>query len=324
MPNPPAASFASAATVANPNGERMRLTAPADDAVFIAEENVGIDRWNGSAIALDFPQATVSDVWGDAPDDVWAVGLSGRTWHRDATAWSEVPNPASSLHPLRALWGIASNDVLAAGDGGVFLHWDGSSWSSLPPSLPIMPTSPDRTVVPTGLFAASDSDVWLVGMYAGSGGPAALQHWDGSAWTQYTRVAGAWAASSAGTTPREPLFAVWGSGPHDVWIAGSADAGHLAHFDGAAWTDVALPGLPAAATLAGLWGACASDVWLVGSTLGPYDPAAASYTFVGAVYHFDGSAWTAMNAPADQLGAVAGGPTRVWVTGHRTLWSASR
>jgi hypothetical protein len=52
--------------------------------------------------------------------------------------------------------------------------------------------------------------------------------WNGSLWT----------AVLAGAGSSETLSAIWGSGPRDIWIAGSNGA---RHFNGTSWS--AVPGL---------------------------------------------------------------------------------
>jgi hypothetical protein len=52
--------------------------------------------------------------------------------------------------------------------------------------------------------------------------------WNGNIWTPLLTGAGA----------SESLKAVWGSGPGDVWVVGSAG---VRHFDGTSWSQI--PGL---------------------------------------------------------------------------------
>ncbi len=67
------------------------------------------------------------------------------------------------------------------------------------------------------------------------------------------------------------LEAVWGSGPSDVWVAGTA----VLHFDGKTWTDFpefSWKGIQ------DVWGSGPSDVWLVGIS--------------GQIHHYDGKSWS--------------------------------
>ena len=254
-----------------------------------------------------------------APDDVWAVGAS--SWHRDATGWTEVPLPtAGSPAFIRALWRVASNAVFAGGDG-VALRWNGSAWGTLPTPLPTSDTG--RAMVINAIFATSNTDVWAVGTFAGSGAISGLEHWNGGAWTLYTQDSGAWVASPAGTFPRGVQWD-WGSGPGDIWAVGSSDPGKLIHFDGTSWTNVTLPNLPSDVTLSDVWGACASDVWVVGWSLGAYDPGAQAYLLNGFSYHFDGQTWSSVPAPADRLTGITLSASRAWLAGSKALYSRPR
>lgn len=59
---------------------------------------------------------------------------------------------------------------------------------------------------------------------------------------------------------RAGLYAIWGSGPGDVWVGGSR--GTVLHYDGAAWSRVPVDTLNA---FYSVWGSSASEVWF-GST----------------------------------------------------------
>ncbi|MFO0556106.1 MAG: hypothetical protein U0271_47455 [Polyangiaceae bacterium] len=79
-------------------------------------------------------------VWGAAPDDLYAVGGSGRAeaqptvLHFDGSNWSVVTLPPLSkanVHGLFKVWGTASDNVYVVGQRGTVLHFDGSSWTEL-------------------------------------------------------------------------------------------------------------------------------------------------------------------------------------------------
>ena len=55
---------------------------------------------------------------------------------------------------------------------------------------------------------------------------------------------------------RTGLYAIWGSGPSDVWAGGSR--GTVLHYDGAAWKQVPVATLN---TIYSIWGSSASEVW---------------------------------------------------------------
>lgn len=105
------------------------------------------------------------------------------------------------------------------------------------------------------------------------------------------------------------------TGPNDAWAVGTApccepDARKISHWDGAAWTSVALPAAPAGAlepTLATVGASSPDDVWAFGN--GMDGPAFG--------HHWDGAGWQTTTFPTDlriRETAVIG-PGDVWVTG---------
>ncbi|MBK9033545.1 MAG: hypothetical protein IPL61_20155 [Myxococcales bacterium] len=74
----------------------------------------------------------------------------------------------------------------------------------------------------------------------------------------------------------------------------------MVHYDGAAFTSVAVG---ATAALAGIWGTGPDDVWLVGAA--------------GTVRHFDGGAWVSRDLPADKtlLAVWSASSDDVWIAG---------
>jgi hypothetical protein len=82
---------------------------------------------------LDSPTAkNLSDVWGSARDDVWAVGENGVILRYDGAAWSLVDT--SSLPIQQDLFGVSgrsADDVVAVGANGHGIAWDGAGWSIL-------------------------------------------------------------------------------------------------------------------------------------------------------------------------------------------------
>jgi hypothetical protein len=126
--------------------------------------------------------------------------------------------------------------------------------------------------------------------------------WDGSSWSIAHTVPGA-------------LFAIWGSGPTDIWIGGEHG---LAHGQGATskdlvWTDVDVPGLDGI-LLASIWGSGASDIWAVG---GRSDPMVSPPSVEGRALHYAGAAagWTIEAVSAQEVAF-----TKVWGTGPQDVW----
>ncbi|MFC7384570.1 hypothetical protein [Sphaerisporangium rhizosphaerae] len=77
--------------------------------------------------------------------------------------------------------------------------------------------------------ASGPRDAWAVGYKDGaedSEGRPALQHWDGTRWTETPEGAG-----DAGR-----LLGVSAAGARDVWVVGAGDSPYAAHWDGTRWT----------------------------------------------------------------------------------------
>jgi photosystem II stability/assembly factor-like uncharacterized protein len=159
---------------------------------------------------------------------------------------------------------------------------------------------------------------------------------------------GTWAPEASGYGG--PLFAVWGSGPNDVYAAGDV----ILHSTGdGVWTSTPLPAT--AGTLAALWGSSATDVWAVGASgtllhrvnggnwtvetkpavttaslsaiwgTGPKDVYAVGAA--GLVIHYDGAAWTVQNvAPVsynDMSYAASSNFSGVSGTGPNNVFASS-
>lgn len=93
------------------------------------------------------------------------------------------------------------------------------------------------------------------------------------------------------------LEQIWGSGPSDVWVVGTA----VLHFDGKTWTE-----LPEYSWkgIHSVWGSGPKDVWMVG--------------IQGQIHHFDGTSWTKMTSPVTTaLFQVSGSSgSNVWIGGE--------
>ena len=91
------------------------------------------------------------------------------------------------------------------------------------------------------------------------------------------------------------LFAVWGTGPQDIWAGGSST---MMYNNGTRW--VVIPGNWDGGVM-DIHGSATDDVWAVG----------------GDVHHFDGRRWTEVPSINENWNSVwAGAPDNVYVTGH--------
>jgi hypothetical protein len=249
--------------------------------------------------------SSLHGIWASGPGDVFAVGTEGVILRGNATSGFAPMASGSPFGYFNAVAGSGPNDVYAVGDGGLILHYDGMAW----------------TPVPSGTIESLNSvsvngpnDVIVVG----TGG------------TILRRTYGGFAPMASGTT--RTLFHVWGTGTGDVYAAGD---GMILVYHGTSWSTTQTPGF----FLAGIWGSGPTDVFAFGvatvyhddgqgftatsvgtSTIvfsrawgsGPSDV----FAVAGDIYHYDGTTWSLMTAPASGMNAIWGtGPNDVYAVG---------
>jgi len=184
-------------------------------------------RWKAGAWERLSPGGTETYWWihGTAADDVWLVGERGRITHFDGVTFTEHPRAGTAT-----LWGVfaaSRTDVWVVGgspEGGsgapndLLFHYNGIQWTQ--ETLPGTP----RNAALFKVWGAPDGDLFVVGEYG------VIWHRRGTVWTDETS-----AALAQGT-----LFTVHGCSPSDVWAVGGQA---VLHFDGTAWSRVALSGV---------------------------------------------------------------------------------
>jgi hypothetical protein len=180
--------------------------------------------WNGHAWSRDssldaqvVASMQVAAMWGNGPNDVWAVGsvesegVSGAAVHWDGTRWSAVTTLSSTdlANRFVSVWSSSSNDVWIGTEGGV-LHWDGQSWAQ--------PISGGSGYAVGG---SGPTDVWAITAYRDPPLPPNASHWDGTSWHQFSApdVNGAISVVSSSAT--------------NAWLLHDAN---VDHWDGTAWT----------------------------------------------------------------------------------------
>lgn len=145
---------------------------------------------------------------------VWATGAeaiivgNGRVWQRSSSGtWTQR---GVGTETLNGVWGSSMTDVWAVGNAGTLVHFDGTAWTAVASGV---------TADLRGVWGASATDVFAVGF----GG--VILHYDGTRWRR----------QHEGT---ELLFGVRGTTGTDVFAYGE---GATFHYDGVAWSRVALP-----------------------------------------------------------------------------------
>jgi hypothetical protein len=345
---------------------RVWGSGPAD--VWVADDADTLYHWDGVlwtkhalSTGVTSQDSRVGAGWADAPTDSWFAGGGSTLMHWDGKSWSNVcPAGAALGSTLTGVWGSGASDVWSWGSGGV-VHWDGTSWSAAgnSPSLrwgdaPNDVWGATTTSIDhwdgtqwwgTGLYTTGDdiNGLWgsgpnlaygvecdsFVDMYGNPYKHSWVFLYDGSTWTAENggnlclyAVWGSgptdvWVSGAAGTmyhygnqvqSPSPPvgwdIYGIWGSGPNDTWAVGD---GGIVHWDGTAWS-IAYTGT---GQLRSIWGSASNDVWAVGLAGG------IAYGDGVGIVHWDGSAWTPSASGAGQAlrGVWGSKPGGVWAVG---------
>jgi len=272
---------------------------------------------------------TLRAVWGSSATDVWVVStpgvlLHGNGWNAGTASFDlapEIPRVVDNVATLTlAVWGSSPDDVWLGGEP-MPLDWDLSehapAWRKADPGGGVgwenvfVARSTDRVTV-RSIWGSGPNDVWAVG-----GDDDEVFNPDG---TQSVVSRGrTFHASSDGSggalqwkeldsQSSSILYAVWGSGPGDVWAVGRRGTIRRFKTGASRWETVSSP---TTENLRGLWGSGPSDVWAVGDN--------------GTLLHFDGASWETSSAafppgPKPNLYGVWGsGADDVWAVGEDGL-----
>ncbi|SFE60462.1 hypothetical protein SAMN05216251_10446 [Actinacidiphila alni] len=216
-----------------------------------------------------------------------------------------------------ALTGTVADTATAAPGAGPAAGPDRTGWHSS------RAAGPERDEDLRAVAALGSRDAWSVGYReqpSGTDVPVA-EHFDGAVW----RATAVPAHRPPGTAePTGQLTSVLPLSARDVWAVGSwndaaafQDRSLAEHFDGRRWREVPLPAEAAdrSAYPTALAGSRADDLWAVGGTA--QDRISAPRPLA---YHWNGSAWSAVDTPdtggdALLLGAAADRRGGVWAVG---------
>jgi len=279
------------------------------------------------------PSGTTADlraVWAASEHDAFAVGAGGTILRWDGRQWQSMSS--GTTEKLLAVWGADDNEVFAVGERDTIVQWNGATWAPNPTGARDAPNL-------SGVWGSSWHDVYVAGRDSFGG---ALYHRDG--------ISLKWARVPFDPPPTS-LDAVWGSGPDDVFVVGNgADGGRLVlHWDGHHWTAQTVEH---AGPLSAICGSGASDVYAVASDgifVGPgttsekvsieqpfndvrgsdafpdvfaVGVAPGGESFGGAIWRWDGAAWSAVPispiTPLPVLGRIwPASPTDLFVISDR-------
>ncbi len=213
-----------------------------------------------------------------------------------APAWQVVFDDDKLDRALLAVWGTSSKSVYAVGGplknsgfDALAVHFDGKTWKDL---------KPGGTSSFWWVHGTSDSDIWMVGE------DGRITHYDGQSFVEH----------QSGTTAT--LWGLMAFSPTDVWAVGGMVGGPsttpddvVLHYDGSAWSPVALPGAPKNRAHFKVWGTSSDDLFVVGEA--------------GVVWHKKGSEWVLESDPPVSSGTITTvhgcAATDVWAVGGRDL-----
>lgn len=132
---------------------------------------------------------TVEAIWGTGPSDIWAVGHGSTVLRYNGSSWAGASTSGISTDDtLTHVWGTSTTDVWIVGQQGSVYRLAGSTWTS---------TDPQGQVAAIG---GSDNDVWAIVN-------SSIKHYEGSSWVD-----------AAVTLPGDMYWAIWSTGPKDVWF----------------------------------------------------------------------------------------------------------
>lgn len=217
---------------------------------------------------------------------------------------------------------MASNDVWAVGyysEAGTFktlaMHWNGTAWTITPTSNPAAGANQLKKVV-----ALAPNDVWSVGGH----GQSYSMHWNGNAWTQVPLPPITSQGSSGVTNYLEDIAAV---SSNDIWMVGAVDSlnGKTAtltmHWDGAQWTQIPSPNVPAAGRgnasqgLESVVALASNNVWAAGQSRD-------GESVRTLIMHWDGVQWSIVPTPNGPSGdgwlhgIAAAAANDIWAVGE--------
>lgn len=160
------------------------------------------------------------NIYGTAPDNIYAVGERGLILHYDGAVWSRVPSGTTKT--LYGVWASPGRDAWIVGGNPTGSPGDAVILRGTPAGFEEVGDLP-RTELPDTLFKIYGSDE--PGLIAVGRDGTVLRH-DGETWRR----------EAVPTTT--PLISLWGRSATDVYAVGGHASGVMLHFDGKRWSSV--------------------------------------------------------------------------------------
>jgi hypothetical protein len=218
------------------------------------------------------------------PNDVW-VNTQTQVQHWDGNRWTVLLNADAGEFFFGPIWAFGPNDAWLVSNR--VRHWNGTSWNDVP--FPV-------AIASAMLWGPAPNNLWIIDS---ENTPSGMYHWDGAAWTDRSLP-----AAADGSTLN--VQGVWGATDDDVWAVGTrvvsgSSSFHLGiqHWNGLSW-EVFDPPLGVDDSFGAVWGSAADDIWATSS---------------GAMWHFDGGAWTQTQGGT--------GSAKIWGSCAQDVWAGS-
>jgi hypothetical protein len=213
--------------------------------IYMGGSNGALLRYDGAFEVMETPGTpTVFGIWGDEPDDTWAVGGSiaggaggGFAWHYDGSAWTPESSLPTAIVEQGSVWKISGrggDDIWMTGTTGFAAHWTGSTLETeqLPVDYSLFSVGSDgeRFITVGGDFAGAvfenDGSGWVAATIPEDASPlsgvaasASASYAVGRGGTVLRRGESGWDSVDTGATIQD-LHAAFVDAEGGVWIVG--------------------------------------------------------------------------------------------------------
>ncbi len=210
--------------------------------------------------------------------------------------WTTLTTPAATNWDF--VTATSPSDIWVASHeyGAHYAHWDGSSWSSADDA---------ENFPPAGIWRDPSGALWAA-MWG-----AKVRVWNGTAWTSKT-VGDSYVTN------------VWGTGWSDIWaLTWGYGFTRTLHWDGSNWSAIAFPfpadnGGGGGYTATAIWGAAPDDFWIAGGH------GLDTNTIERTLFHWDGSAWSAVGPFGAEDYNVSPGFSWIWGAAANDIYAVGR
>jgi hypothetical protein len=207
-------------------------------------------------------------------------------------------------------WAVGMYLDAGYNDRALIESWNGTSWS-----IDTIPQPGSQRDMLFGASATSPNDVWAVGTQQDANGAfrSLTYHWNGSSWSVVP-------SADPGTND-DLLYGIDAVAPNDAWAVGQKlnnagpDQPLVEHWNGASWSAVSTPKVPAGTSMLNAVAAQGQNVYAVGQV---DSPAGGGRPLVEV---YDGTSWSLAKIPPSagsiwtSLWGVAATPDSVWAVG---------